>query len=177
MAPDGNLVLQEREAEANHWSARTPVVSISWYDAVAYCAWRSKEEGSVVRLPTEGEWEKASRGVDGRSFAWGNRFDASLCNMRSSRSQGPAPAPVDEWPHDVSVYGVRGTCGNVRDWTASVPLDAEGENPATRVVRGGAFNLPANISRSANRFWLAPEFVANYVGFRVARSSPLPPAP
>src|SRR5438309_1159220 len=32
-----------------------PVVGVSWLDAVAYCAWRSKEERRPVRLPTEAE--------------------------------------------------------------------------------------------------------------------------
>ena len=62
-----------------------------------------------------------------------------------------------------SIYGVRGA-GNVRDWTAS------GGSRDTRIVRGGAFNLPDIITRSANRFWLAPNFILNDVGFRLACS-------
>jgi serine/threonine-protein kinase len=143
---------------------------VSWHDAVAYCAWRSEVEGCEVRLPTEAEWEKASRGVDGRWFPWGRRFDASLCNMRNSLQQGARPLPIDKFPDDRSVYGVRGTAGNVRDWTATVVSDSDAEEGDTRVVRGGAWNLPAVISRSANRFWLSPSFVLNYVGFRVVRS-------
>src|SRR5579872_3081294 len=34
-----------------------PVVGVSWFDAVAYCAWRSAVDGRSVRLPTEAEWE------------------------------------------------------------------------------------------------------------------------
>ena len=39
-----------------------PVVAVSWFDAVAYCDWLSEGTGSTVRLPTEAEREKASRG-------------------------------------------------------------------------------------------------------------------
>ena len=50
-----------------------PVVAVSWFDAVAYCTWLSRITGSPYRLPTEAEWEKASRGgIEGQRFPWGN---------------------------------------------------------------------------------------------------------
>jgi serine/threonine-protein kinase len=184
-SPDGGSYLQltkgrrwelpKEEARTTHWSLDTPVVAISWHDAVAYCSWRSVKERCEVRLPTDEEWEKSSRGVDGRWFPWGNRFDASLCNMKSTRREGAAPLPVGSYLTDTSVFGVRDTAGNVRDWTATSLSDGEGMEGDTRVIRGGAWNLPAIISRSANRFWLSPSFVLNYVGFRVARSVPVRP--
>jgi serine/threonine-protein kinase len=168
--PDGRLCLPQGPGRLR-WRSELPVVSISWHDAIAFCEWRSQKDARRFRLPTELEWEKAARGVDGRPFPWGERFDPSLCNMSSSLQNGSSPRATDEFPLDESIYGVRGLAGNVRDWTAS-GLDEDDATPRdVRIVRGGAHNLPAVISRSANRFWLAPNFVLNYVGFRLACSA------
>src|SRR5262249_8837275 len=43
--------------EGHLWNV--PVPLIDWYDAVAYCRWRTNVEGASIRLPTEIEWEKA----------------------------------------------------------------------------------------------------------------------
>ena len=169
---DGRLVMPEIDSEGDHWEPRLPVIGISWYDAVAYCDWRSRREGREYRLPTETEWEKAARGVDGSWFPWGNRFDPSLCNMRESRRYGAGPVPVDEFPTDLSVHGVRGMAGNCRDWTSSaVARDTvSGSERRAIAVRGGAWSLDRVLARCAFRILNSPADIYGNVGFRWARS-------
>jgi serine/threonine-protein kinase len=169
---DGRLLLPEDAS--GRWRPDFPVASISWHDAVAYCAWRSQRDRRRYRLPTELEWEKAARGTDGRWYPWGNRFDPSLCNVSGALATGHSLQPIDSFPTDESVYGVRGMAGNARDWTSTALGSETGEGRELRIVRGGAFNLPAVTTRSANRFWLSPGFVVNYVGFRLACDPPGP---
>ena len=45
-----------------------PVGGISWYEAVAYAHWLSKYTSQDFRLPTEVEWKKVARGIDGRIY-------------------------------------------------------------------------------------------------------------
>lgn len=172
LAGEGRFVLPIEEVDEVQLHPRAPVFGVSWYDAVAYCEWRSRRDGRVYRLPTATEWEKAARGVDGRWFPWGNRFDASLCNIRESRPDRPALAMVEEFATDVSVYGVHGMSGNIRDWTSTESIEGEGEQQRVyRVIRGGAWYGGRVSARCADRFWFEPPHVYFFVGFRLARSA------
>ena len=167
----GGFRLPDVDADGDEWHPRLPVMAISWHDAVAYCAWRSTREGQPYRLPTEQEWEKAARGVDGRWFPWGWRFDPSLSNMRESRKERPAPVPVDEFPDDRSVYGVRGLGGNSQDWTVSEVIEGVGSSRrVSRIIRGGTWTSTARGCRAAFRLHGGPSDIDLSLGFRLARS-------
>jgi len=143
-----------------------PVSGVSWFDAVAYCAWRSRTTGREWRLPTEEEREKAARGVDGRRFPWGDLEHAALGKCRDSRDEMPQPEPVGAFPAAESVYGMGDAAGNSWDWTASWKDDSR----RARVLRGGGWiNTPPNL-RCAFRVGNAPSLRDSAGGFRCARS-------
>lgn len=98
------------------WLPEMPVCMIDWFGAKAYAAWQSSRDGKGWRLTMEQEFEKAARGVDGRFFPWGDSLDPSWCCMRHSHQGHKLPSVVDSYPIDVSVYGIRGLGGNMREW-------------------------------------------------------------
>ncbi len=95
-----------------------PVVDVSWHEAQALCAWLRLETGRDFRLPTEAEWEKAARGGDGRTFPWGNTFDAARCNVKESGLADTTP--VDTFAAGASPFGVLDMAGNIWEWTQSL---------------------------------------------------------
>jgi formylglycine-generating enzyme required for sulfatase activity len=101
-----------RNPRGGTWRDDEPAVFLTFHEIVDFAQWLG------MTLPTEEEWEKAMRGVDGRQFPWGD---------------GPYPAgrygrrPV-EW--DVSPFGVMESLRmRRREWTLSVP-HAYGDCPS-----------------------------------------------
>jgi serine/threonine-protein kinase len=152
------------------WAADEPVIGVSWNDAVEYANWYGRRRGRTFRLPTEDEWEKAARGVDGRFFPWGDRFDAAFAAMMESRSRGIGGRSsvlerIGLFPADESAFGARDMAGVVRNWTSS-----EAANGSTRIIKGGSWMNPAAWCRAATRSGTAPSDVNGFSGFRLAAS-------
>jgi serine/threonine protein kinase/formylglycine-generating enzyme required for sulfatase activity len=122
-----------------------PVVGITCEAAEAFCAWKSEQLGAVIRLPTVQEWEKAARGVDGRIYVWGDRYDENdnLTLTRKNakgKEQYPLWAPPGQFSRDRSIYGVYDMAGNVREWTSTL---LPGDNEFYQ-IKGGSASTPAN---------------------------------
>ena len=156
-----------------------PVVAVTWFNAMDYCSWLSRETGYSFRLPTEAEWEWAVRdGRDRALYAWGDDPPETLERYSTgSQQQGPHPVALHP-PNRLGLYdlgdNVHEWCFDWYDpeyyarapWRNPVNLDAT----ARRASRGGAWRHRVKVSRCAARSSLSPEFAYTDYGFRVVRA-------
>ena len=157
-----------------------PVVNVTWHDAMAFAAWLAERTGEWWRLATEAEWEKAARGIDGRTYPWGDSFDKARCNTEESGIG--TTTPVGSYPNGASPCGAQDMVGNVWEWTSSLynsypysQTDGRESPDSTRhrVLRGGSWCEDTRGVRAACRLGDdRPGYFSDYIGFRVVWASP-----
>jgi formylglycine-generating enzyme required for sulfatase activity len=158
------------EPDSLRGPANSPVVRVSWHEAVAFCEWlmvrlRGRgvlEEGWRVRLPSEAEWEKAARGPGGRRYPWGEDFDPEKANTEETRigmvsAVGCFPGGAsarESYPYDPS------------DGREAMKESAQ----VLRSLRGGSYINSSECAQCAYRSWSGPGGRNIDIGFRVSLS-------
>jgi gliding motility-associated lipoprotein GldK len=182
-----------------------PVVGISWKQAQAFCVWRTQlltsyldENGETAvqdfRLPTESEWEYASRGgLQNDPYPWGgpyirNSRGCFLANFKPLRGNY-----IDDggfytvkatayWPND---YGLYCMAGNAAEWTSNAydesaynfqhdlnpdyTYEAKDSDPPAlkrKVIRGGSWKDIGYYLQTGSRSYEYQDTAKCYIGFR-----------
>ena len=141
-----------------------PIVGIDWYDAYAFANWAGGT------LPSELQWEKAARGVDGRSYPWGDSWEPERVNyvertygtevhdldslealLVTTTHDDTPPHPLmesDSLPEGASPYGALHMSGNVWELTRTNFYTGDdmdpffkGRHPAEFMNRKDAFHV------------------------------------
>ncbi|MHB1460218.1 MAG: SUMF1/EgtB/PvdO family nonheme iron enzyme [Armatimonadota bacterium] len=153
------------------WQDSYPMVFVDWQNAADYATWAG------VKLPTEAQWEKASRCTDGRVYPWGDMLDVT--KFVNSSNSPSSPRPGGSYPSGVSFYGCMDMSGNVYEWCSDwysvtyyqVAPNTNPLGPASansRVMRGGAWSSGQSGFRSAQRDYAGPSYSNHGTGFRCA---------
>ncbi len=148
-----------------------PVVGVSHSDAGNYAKWAGK------RLPTEAEWEYASRGgLVNKNFPYGDGLDSTMANF-GKKFKGV----VKTGSFTANGFGLFDMSGNVWEWvsdnygsdyyTISPKDNPNGpERSRFKVIRGGSWHSGAMCNQTYYRNGLSPSWVDFAVGFRCARN-------
>ena len=164
------------EAPEWTWNDNDPIVNVNYDDAMAYCAWQSKQLNRICRLPTEAEWEYAARGgnsAKGYAYSGSNNID-DVAWFGANAGHKPHPVGQRE-PNELGIFNM---AGNVWEWCSdwynskyysnSPSQNPQGESDgAGRVVRGGGWSDSPQFCRSSARLGANPGLIAGNVGFRM----------
>ncbi|MFY7728370.1 MAG: gliding motility lipoprotein GldK [Flavobacterium sp.] len=178
-----------------------PVVGVTWRQAKAFCEWRTinkntyqkerkKHHVTKFRLPTEAEWEYASRGgLQSATFPWGGPYAKNdtgcfLANFKPNRGDYAADGAlytVEAKSFDPNDFNLYNMAGNVAEWTDSSydansydyvstmnPNVSEYKNQR-KVVRGGSWKDVAYFLQNSTRDWEYRDSARSYIGFRTVQ--------
>lgn len=158
--------------------ARWPALYVTWQEAADFCTARGK------RLPTEAEWEKAARGVNGNLFPWGRHSPSAGLAVFGQYHvhEIPLVAAVNGGEEGRSPYGLHHMAGNVAEWVKDwfgfdyygIMPERNPTGPATgryKGIRGGSWKSKPAMLRTATRNGAGVEQRSATIGFRCAKSS------
>lgn len=173
-----------------------PVDTVSWNDAMAYCATLNAQQAALgrvpsgyrYRLPTEAEWEYCCRAGTTTEFHYGPTLDCPQARFGLSRhttSSCSSNSPVAVGSYGPNAWGLHDMHGNLWEWcldnwngTQNYPstavVDPLVQTGTYAVLRGGAWDSTSDHCRAAFRGGDLPGFRSYNFGFRVVLAPIVP---
>ncbi|UOG91464.1 MAG: formylglycine-generating enzyme family protein [Candidatus Thiothrix sulfatifontis] len=185
-----------KDVQGNSWrktgytqTEDSPVTCVSWQDAQAYLKWLSEQTKQAWRLPSEAEWEYATRAGTKTAYSWGDQ--PPVCDTQAANgaqfTNCKENSPINVGSFKPNPFGLYDVHGNVWEWAEDcwesdykdAPVDGSARQGcdanASRVLRGGSWFTTPRRLRSAYRYTNSPGARYLNVGFRAARTiNPLP---
>jgi len=179
------------------WNDNYPITNVTWFDAIKYCNWLSKQDGlkpaytlagpnvacdftaNGYRLPTEAEWEFAAKGgtkSKNTFFSGSNEVTEIAWHVKNSERRPHAVGT--KLPNELGIHDMS---GNVWEWcwdwyNKDYYKIEDGNNPKGPIrgekksVRGGSWDSQESYLRTANRISTVPSITNEFYGFRLART-------
>ncbi|MAA79786.1 MAG: hypothetical protein CL916_11050 [Deltaproteobacteria bacterium] len=165
----GHFVIQE-DLDGDLWDIDWPAICLSYDKKCRAIAVYAEQTQLPYSLPSEEQWEKAARGVDGRIFPWGNIFFNTWSHCSTSKEFIHGPSPIGHYPVDCSPYDAYDMAGNVREATTAITED-------TYITKGGCWHSSGTYNRTNKRIYHKKGRHLGNLGFRIVRPIPDEPAP
>lgn len=183
---------KQKPLDMSYGRENRPVIKVNWFDAIAYCIWRSQQEGlqpaysadgdkvtflpnsNGYRLPTSDEWEYAARAAGaGGQTRYSGGDDAKLVGWFMSNSMSKTQPVGQKKPNAIGLYDMS---GNVMEWCwddygetdAAAKYTADPAKP--KIIRGGSwpgFESDMEIKKINKQ---GPYDRYSHIGFRLVRS-------
>lgn len=177
------------------WSqGKEPAINLRLIDVNLYLSWLSDQTGENYRLPTEAEWEHATRAGTTSAFHFGDdvtckevHFNALFPYNEAKEKKRwflprctPSPRPIEVGTKPPNIWGLHEVHGNVWEFTDSpwksshINSNRDGSDTTNvltpwYVTKGGSWFDDAIHSRSASRKKRSFEEMDTNLGFRVVR--------
>lgn len=153
-----------------------PVIFVSWNDAFNYCEWLNQKTEKVFRLPTEVEWEYASKGGrKSRGYAYAGSNNLNQVAWFQENSDFETHVKGKKLSNELRIYDMS---GNVHEWcqdlygnypTKQYINPKEPTKGINRIFRGGSFHNNHNDCQVIARYSFPPNSCYSAIGFRVLR--------
>ena len=165
----GHFVVQE-DLHGDIWDIDWPVICLSYDKKCRAIEVYAQQTQKPYSLPSEEQWEKAARGVDGRLFPWGNTFFNTWSHCSTTKEFIHGPASIGSYPVDCSPYEAYDMGGNVREATTAVTDDVY-------ITKGGCWHSSGTYNRTNKRISHKKIRQLGNLGFRLVRPIPDEPVP